>query len=361
MSSLKKQMKKTVTKKRTRTPKKKAVLDPINFLPSGLTTLNLTLSTFPDVGYARGRMINIVGGSSAGKSILAWLCLAEAIHNTQFKDYEFHYDDTEDGGDGFDVVELFGKKTYEKVERHRSETIQDFHYNWLNIHKKRKGKPFIYIVDSVDGLEEKSDQKKLKEQQAAHEKGDKGTGSYGMGKAKYANSIFRNVTSKLKNTSSLLICVSQTKKNPTASMFENPDYRACGSALEFFSWQVIWLVLGKQHTKQKLMVGVESKAKISKNRSTGKRRTCHFPIYYDIGPDNIQSCIEFLLETKYWKKNKAGIVNAEDFGIGDCTVLELVYEIEREDMEPDLFKLVEKAWNKREAAVKIDGRKRKYI
>ncbi|HDN17641.1 MAG TPA: hypothetical protein ENF41_01155, partial [Candidatus Bathyarchaeota archaeon] len=122
----------------------------VGYLPTGCTVLNLALSDRVDGGFGMGKIANVIGDSSSGKSILALSVFAECAHNEAFSDYRLIYDEPEQACE-FDIERLFGVKTKERIEPPAvddeglplcSETVQDFH---ANIHKALDdGRPFVY-------------------------------------------------------------------------------------------------------------------------------------------------------------------------------------------------------------------------
>ena len=70
--------KKKTTKKKKSTEKVNSKLE---LVTTGSTMLNLAISNKVNGGYPIGRVINIVGDKSSGKTLLAIEALASAIHN----------------------------------------------------------------------------------------------------------------------------------------------------------------------------------------------------------------------------------------------------------------------------------------
>jgi len=81
--------------KKKRVGKKEAKL-PETLIPTGCTTLNCALSDNPYGGYRKGTIVNAIGDSSAGKSILAFTTFA-AANAAGLHKYRFIFDDAECG------------------------------------------------------------------------------------------------------------------------------------------------------------------------------------------------------------------------------------------------------------------------
>ncbi len=340
---------------------KKELPIPEDLLPTGSTLLNCVLADNPWGGYRKGTIINLIGDSSAGKSILAFTTFA-ATNAAGFDDYRFIYDDAECAM-AFDMEKLFGKSTAKRIEPPArdenkeplsSDTIEDFHMHVKDALKSKE--PFVYILDSFDSLDADADEKKLEEALEARRKGKDSAGSYGTSKARKASEILRNIRGDLKKTNSILVIISQVRDNLNAGMFGSKRTRSGGKALKHYSWYEIWLHLGKQIKSKDRMIGVTSIPKVSKNRQTGKNRECVFPIYYDLGVDDIGSCVDFLINEGHWKKKKQTIAATEiDF---EGTRQKIISHIEENNLENKLYEAVGNCWNEIEESLKLNRKAR---
>ena len=294
------------------------------FLSTGCTLLNLAISGSPFGGFMKGKYYFLVGDSASGKTFFSMTCFAEAAHNKHFKDYRFIYDDVEDGM-LMDVDKLFGVEAGDRIESPKlneegepsySKTIEQFYYNLDDA--LAEGKPFVYVLDSMDSLECEDDIKKFIAQKKAYQKGKKTTGTYGMAKAK-ANSVgLRKVLPGLRESGSILIIISQTRDNPNAGMFASKKTRSGGHALRFYATVEIWTALGGKIKKTvhgiKRDIGNKVKINIKKNRMIGKLHEVWTSIYPSHGVDDIGSCIDYLMKEKWWKGTKAKI-KATELGV----------------------------------------------
>ena len=336
----------------------KEVKSPINenieskvLFPSGSTLLNLACSDDYRGAYGIGKVINLIGDSSSGKSFLALSCLAECSNNKNFDEYDFYYDDAEEALE-FDINKLFGKNLLDRMLLDiKSKTIEDFYGNI--IHTIRKDKPFIYILDSLDSVSSSDEKTRAK----TYGDGNIPDGSYKMEKPKLVSEILRVITSDIKQKEALVMIVSQTRDNIGFGAMFSPKVRSGGKALEFYSCHTLWLAIKSRMKEKNREIGVIIEAKITKNKLTGKRRTVTFPINYYYGVDDIGSCIDFLIEEKYWDKNKNKIV-AKDFNI-EMSKKKLIVEIEQKNLENELRKITADVWNSIEDSIKTD-RKPKY-
>lgn len=356
----------------------KAHFNPDEFVSSGSTLLNLALTDHPDCGWQRGKMANVIGDSSSGKTFLTLTAFAEAANNDTFDDYDLIMDDAEHANE-FNIVKLFGKRVDDRImppattkdgDDNPSELIEDFHANIRSALKRNR--PFMYILDSMDALDSEADQKKIEELHTARakrkeeeengleRKTKEAAGSYGMAKAKKNSEILRDVTGKLEKSDSILLIISQTRDNIDPMSFSTKT-RSGGKALKFYATHELWTACGGILKSRERNIGVVCKVKVSKNKITGKVREVEFPIYYDYGIDNIGSIIDFLVKEKCWKKADGGqkIDPQGDLGLVPSTRAKLIKDIEDGSLEDELNQIVAEEWKAIEDSLKLN-RKSKY-
>lgn len=331
-------------------------------IPSGSTMLNLACSDNPEGAFRAGTMVNLIGDSSSGKSFNALTMLAEVCQLERFDDYRLIYDDVESASE-FDLSYLFGDSTADRVEAPskdedglplHSDVVEDFHCHIMDA--LDDDRPFIYILDSADALDAAQDQKKVEEMRTARKKNKDTAGSYAMAKPKAFSAILRQICSKLKKSDSFLLIISQTRDNIDPMSFSKKT-RSGGKALKFYATHEIWMAMASTHKKKDRVIGVNSKLKVSKNKLTGKRRECEFPIFYDYGIDDIGSCIDFMVREKIWNKKKLTI-QVTDLNL-EGTRASLIKQIEEKGLEKKLRRLVGRAWKQIEESLKLN-RKSKY-
>jgi hypothetical protein len=346
------------------------VVDPATRLSSGCTLLNLACTNDPNGFLEKGNYLWLCGASNAGKTWLLMTMLAEAAHSDAYKNYRLIYDDVENGC-LMDIEQYFGKKLQARLEPPRrdktgnpiySEKVEDFYFNLDDIIKTKK--PFIYILDSMDSLDSIDAEGKFEENKEIHRGNEKkGTvkdlkGSYGDGKAKMNSQNIRRVVSKLRETGSILAIVTQTRDNITG--LGAPQVAGGGRALKFYAHIELWLKpIGDitKSVKSKLRsIGTQVEAKIKKNRHTGQRPAVEFPIYNSYGLDDIGSMIDWLLNEKIIKTDKAKqesisktdkqkqviAIPQLELAAPRDTLIQL---IEMENYVDDLKQLVTESWN----------------
>jgi RecA/RadA recombinase len=309
-------------------------------------------------------VVNIIGDSSSGKTVLALQTLAEMSIRERFNDYDLYFDDAEAANE-FDVTALWGSKLSDRIlppagtqkDPEHSKTIQDFQANVRRCVKTKR--PFVYILDSLDALTSDEEIDKVDTAIHARETGKEVSGSYGMEKAKAISQMLRMLVADVKSTKSLVIIISQTRDNIDPRAYTKKR-RAGGQALRFYCCHEIWTTVAEKlrENKYKQVMGIVCTAKLTKNKMTGKLRTVDFPIYYSYGIDDIGSCITFMKERKFWPV-QGGLIKAKELNI-TANMPDLIRRIEDECLERKLRAAVGQAWSEMEKEIRVE-RKPRYV
>jgi hypothetical protein len=332
-------------------------------LSSGSTMLNLAVSGRSTECFRAGHYYLFVGDSDSGKTFLALTSLAEAANNPAFDDYRLIYDAPE-GGALMDIERFFGKKVANRLEAPgpndtHSELAEDFYYHVDDAVKE--GKPFIYILDSMDGLSDTQEADAFENRKKAHRKGKEATGSFNMGKPKLNSMYLRRVISGLKKTNSILIIISQTRDAIGTFGYGDKKTHAGGKALKFYATLQIWSSIREKIKKtvkgKPRQLGILAKVQVKKNRVTGRDRTVMVPVHHSHGIDDLGSCIDYLLEEKHWSGTE-GKINAIEFDFKG-TKDKLIELVEESEDEVTLRQLAGKVWREIEEASTVK-RKRRY-
>jgi len=336
---------------------------PTDLLSTGSTLLNLACSGNRLGGFAKGKYHFIVGDSASGKTWASLTCLAEAAINKNFDEYRFIYDNAEDGA-LMDIERFFGSGVATRLEPPESdgevpvysETIEDFYFHVDDAIKE--GKPFIYILDSMDSLSSFTEQDKFQEEKEASRKGKTTTGSFGDGKAKKNSANLRKLMPALRKSKSILIIINQTRDN-LGFGFEKKS-RSGGHALRFYATLEIWLsIKGKMKRTVRAKereIGITCKVQVKKNRFTGRLRTVELPLYHSFGIDEVGSCVDYLVSEKHWPK-KGNTIDAHDFK-ESMTREKLIKFIQDENLESDLSEIVADVWNNVEKECSVERKSR---
>ena len=262
---------------------------PVEFFSTGCTTLDLALGG----GIAEGRVMNIVGDKSTGKTLLA--IEAAANFHKKHPTAEIHYAEAEAAFDKpyaatmglpLEAVRFVGE---DEDGSFGVDTVEDV-FNDIErvISKLKKNQPALYILDSLDAL---SDIAELKR------KIDEGT--YGT-KAAQIGKLFRKLVRKMKRKRLTLIIVSQIRDN-IGVVYGKQHKRSGGRALDFYATHVVWLThinrLTRTRKKVKRAVGVNVQAAVEKNKVGPPFRSCMFPIIFSYGIEDSVACVNFLNDT----------------------------------------------------------------
>jgi len=352
-------------KKSARKPVEKADPNLRGFFSTGSTLLNLALCDKPYGGFPKGKIINIVGDSHTGKTILALTLLAEIANSDKedLEDYRLIYDDAE-AANSFNMQYLFGSATDERIEAPAydedeepiySETVEHLQ---AYVHQTvQGGRPFIYVLDSLDSISSMDEMERVETEAKAITEGKVPKGSYKMEKAKKMSELFRTLTKKISSAESLLAIISQTRDNIDPMSFQKKK-RSGGQALEFYCTHVIWLASKGPIKSRERIIGANVIARVSKNKTTGKRRNVEFSIYYDYGIDDIGSMIDWMVKEKFWTKTKQSI-RCPGISSSPLSRAKLIEYIEDKNLERKLRRLVANKWTEIEESLKL-RRKRRY-
>jgi recombination protein RecA len=330
-------------------------------IPTGSVLLNLSCSDHIDGGWGAGKIANLIGDSSSGKTLLALSMFAECAQRSEFDGYDFIYDDVEQACE-FDFGKLFGSRVGERIQAPQydgdsslySDTTQQFHANVFSAIET--GRPFIYVLDSFDALTSSEELNRAEESVKATREGKELKGSYRMEKPKFASEMLRQIKARIRETQSFLLIISQTRDNIDPMSFEKKT-RSGGRALRFYCSHEVWMALAGKIKKKDRVIGSNVKVKVTKNKLTGKQREVIFPIYYDYGVDDLESCIDFLVDEGYWQK-KGDKVVANDLGL-EGSRRKLIADIEDKALSLQLFQSVRICWGQIEESLKLE-RKPKY-
>lgn len=309
-------------------------LSKLRFLNSGCALLNLVMSGRVDGGYPMGRMSNIVGDKSTGKTLLA--IEACANFNQMFPKGKIKYRETESA---FDIpyAETLGLPI-DAVDfgEEQIDTVEDFERDLVAFCAEvRKSKqPGLYILDSMDAL---SDEKEM-----AAKPGEQA--GFGTGKSKANSRLFRKLVRELESSNVTLIIISQVRAN-IGVMFGPDVTRTGGKALDFYASIVLMLNHMKTIVSEKRGIkrptGVRVKVKCEKNKVAMPFRTAQFIIRFGYGVENYEAGLEWMKEHKRQKDlglTLEGIENLLDESL-DWSGKE--YNQRTRELEPAL----QKAWD----------------
>jgi len=257
----------------------------VSFISTGCTLLDCVLAG----GWAEHRIANIVGDKSTGKTLLAIEAAANFIH--KYPDSRVWYNEVESA---FDIpyAEVLGLPVSRVHFIEGCDTVEDFFEDLTKciFKAERRGKPVLYILDSLDALSDRDEQKRKM-----------GEGTYGTAKAKLMSQLFRRLVRRLKTSLVTVIIISQVRANIGVTFGRNTT-RTGGKALDFYASQILYLsqmgVIKKTRRGVERAVGVRIRARCDKNKAGLPYRECEFPILFSYGVDDVVAGLKWLIETK---------------------------------------------------------------
>jgi recombination protein RecA len=314
-----------------------------------------------DGGWARGRIINIVGDGSSGKTLLAleaafWF-FQNMIGKTSknfpvVKNLTIIYDNAERVMD-FLLEQMYGEDFVNFVTwNQNSETVEQWGRNVArNVSSLKDGEALLYITDTLDALVPAEGKKRFLEAAKSDKKED---ATYGTEKAKYlSQSFFSNLCSIMEGKDATLIIISQVRENINV-MFGEKYHRAGGKALDFYTHQVVWLAemekLKKTFKGHERVYGIRTKAKFKRNKTAKPFREAELILLFDYGLDDVGTNIAWL----FGPKKDSLIWKEQEYSRPD-----LIQLFERNPEERTLLEqMIEEEWNYIEANIKPDRKPR---
>lgn len=355
-------MSEVVQERKKRNTESKETKKPL-FLSAGNTLRDLMLGGSAGAfGYKIGKIYNLVGDTSTGKTFLACESIAKN-HSIHGKEFVWNYDDCE-GGFTF-TKDLYGFEIKDK-DHYTSKTVEDLynniHFFVENIKNNEVG---LYVVDSLDALTSKETIERGEERLKYAKKGkeyDKGT--YGTNKPKFlSQEFFPKITDLIEQNNVVLLIISQVRDN-IGVMFGKKHTRSGGKALDFYCHSVEWLAVSEKlrviADGKKIDKGVRIKSRTEKSKTPRPFRTVYTTVLFDYGVDDIGSNVDylhdFITETgKGAAKTKAKLTYNDKEYLRD----DFIDFVESEGIEDDIIFDTIKKWETFEDKIKTK-RKKKY-
>ena len=273
--------------------------DNLQVISTGSLTLDLALGVG---GLPRGRIVEIFGPESSGKTTL---CL-ETIAQCQKNGGTCAFIDAENA---FDPV--YARKLGVKVED-LLVSQPDTGEQALEICDMlvRSGGVDMVVIDSVAALVPK-----------AEIEGDMGDSHVGL-QARLMSQALRKLTGSIKKTNTLVVFINQIRMK-IGVMFGNPETTTGGNALKFYS-SVRLDIRGTTQIKGKEgeePIGKETKVKVIKNKVAPPFRTAEFDILYGEGVSYEGELVDLGVKTDGIQKSGAWVsYNGAKIGQGKDNV-----------------------------------------
>jgi len=260
----------------------------IDFIPSGSILLDCVLGG----GYALGRVVNVVGDRSVGKTLLAieaaanfareypkgliWYREAEAAFDLSYAELVgLPAKRVDFGPDGLDTM----WDTIDAVSVDFEECIKE---------AQERGVPGLYIIDSLDALSSVADMNRK-----AAEPG------YKLEKVKLIGEMFQRNVRGQRAANVCQLIISQVRDNIGVT-YGKKYKRSGGRSLDFYASQTIYLSHRQQLARNvgalKLATGILINARTDKNKIGRPFRNVDIPILFEYGLDDLGACIRWLKE-----------------------------------------------------------------
>jgi recombination protein RecA len=264
------------------------VVQPVAVVPSGSLGLDIALGIG---GFPRGRVVEIYGPESSGKTTLSLSVIAQAQKlggAAAFIDAEHALDPLYAKKLGVNIDDLL---VSQPDSGEQALEITDM--------LVRSGAVDVVVVDSVAALTPK-----------AEIEGEMGEPQMGL-QARLMSQALRKLTANIKRSNTLVIFINQIRMK-IGVMFGNPETTTGGNALKFYASLRLDIRRIGALKRGEEVIGNQTRVKVVKNKLAPPFKQCEFDILYNEGISKLGEIIDIGVEQGIVEKSGAWYTYKKD-------------------------------------------------
>lgn len=265
----------------------------IDIIPTGCIALDVATGIG---GVPRGRIVEVYGPESSGKTTLALHMIAEAQKLggiAAFIDAEHALDPVYAGNLGVDLKNLYVSQPDDGEQA-------------LNITEElvKSGSIDILVVDSVAALTPK-----------AEIEGEMGDSHIGL-QARLMSQALRKLTGIVKKSNTCVVFINQLREK-VGVVFGNPEVTAGGKALKFYASMRFDVRRAEAIKTGTEVTGSRTRVKVVKNKLAAPFKNCEFDIVFGTGISKYGCILDLAVENELIQKTGSWFsYNTERIGQG---------------------------------------------